>query len=247
MIKKGLILTGVLILLVFAGFSIWAYTPAQPMTEALNALHSGPEVSIMSHPGWIEFSPAAIKSSQGLILYPGGRVDYRAYAPLANRIASQGYLVILTQMPFNLAVTQPAKALQVIEAYPSIQNWSIGGHSLGGAMAANFVRNHPGLVRGLVLWAAYPAESDSLVNQPVQVISIYGTQDGLATVEKTQNSRRLLPETTRFVAIEGGNHAQFGDYGEQSGDQPALISWREQQELIVRSTVQFLQSIGETK
>jgi len=49
----------------------------------------------------------------------------------------------------NLAVFAPDRASDIISAYPDIHSWVIGGHSLGGSMAANFARNNPSLVKGL--------------------------------------------------------------------------------------------------
>jgi hypothetical protein len=112
-------------------------------------------------------------------------------------------------------------------------------------MSARFVTDHPGMVDGVVFWAAYPAESDSLRDAGVQVLSIYGTHDGLATPQKIENSVPLLPDDTIWVAIEGGNHAQFGYYGSQNGDNPAEISRDAQQAEIIAATVQFLQTIGD--
>jgi hypothetical protein len=239
------ILAGILLLavLAIAGFSLWAYTPAQPMPQALQALEPGADVAVAISSGWLEFMPLKVKPTTGMILYPGGRVDYRAYAPLARKIAAQGYLVILTNMPFNLAVTQPNKASEVMKAFPQVGRWVIGGHSLGGAMAANFTRNQSQLISGLVLWAAYPAPSDSLIDLSLPVISIYATRDGLATVEKINASKSLLPGSSRFVAIEGGNHAQFGDYGVQAGDLPALIDRESQQEQILLATIEILKRV----
>ena len=73
--------------------------------------------------------------------------------------------------------------------------------------------------------------------------SIYGTLDGLATTEKIAASRPQLPPTTEWVAIAGGNHAQFGWYGPQSGDNPATISREEQQRQIVEATLRLLVSL----
>ena len=116
----------------------------------------------------------------------------------------------------------------------------IGGHSLGGAMAARFVDQNPGTLDGLALWAAYPAESNSLADDSIAVISISGTLDGLANVRKIQNSVPFLPADTIFLPIEGGNHAQFGFYGEQNGDLPATISREAQQDQIVEAMIEFL-------
>ncbi len=126
-------------------------------------------------------------------------------------------------MPLALAVLAPNEALEVMAAYPSVESWAVGGHSLGGAMAARLTYTHPEAVDGLVLWAAYPASTDDLSSSDVIVTSIYGTLDGLSTGDKIDASRPLLPGDTQWVPIEGGNHAQFGDYGVQSGDGSATI------------------------
>jgi pimeloyl-ACP methyl ester carboxylesterase len=184
------------------------------------------------------FEPATGEADLGFIFYPGGRVDYRSYAPLAHRIAAEGYRVIIVSMPLNLAVFAPGRAAQVIQAYPEIEDWVIGGHSLGGAMAANYVYRHPQAVQGLVLWASFPASNNSLSDLDIPCLSIYGSQDG--EVEKIRESAALLPADTRWVEITGGNHAQFGWYGPQSGDGQATIGHDEQQEAILTATLDFL-------
>ena len=231
-----------LLVVISTGFVIWGYTPARPMTEALTALQSDSQVTV-SIGEWLVFSPAAARPSTGLIIYPGARIDVRAYVPAAYQIAAQGYLVVIVQMPLNLAVLDAGAAGDVIAAHPDIQHWAVGGHSLGGAMAANFAYSHPGVVQGLVLWAAYPASSDDLSQSGLSVVSIYATLDGLTSGEDIRASRALLPAVTKWVAIDGGNHAQFGWYGDQSGDNRAVISRQEQQELVVESTVALLESI----
>lgn len=232
-------------LLAFAGaivFVIWGQTPARPMPEAAESLQSDSQVNVTSN-NWLVFAPIDTQPASGLIIYPGGRVDYRAYAPTAHQIAAQGYLVVIVPMPLNLAVFDPDAAQAVIAAYPEIQRWAVGGHSLGGSMAANFASNNPGMVDGLVLWASYPASSDDLSSSGVEVISIYGTLDGLASVDKINASRALLPGDTTWIEIQGGNHAQFGWYGDQSGDNPADISRQAQQEQIVAATLALLEKI----
>ena len=226
-------------LLAVVGFAVWAYTPLGPMPEALVALESGPQVQVETEP-WLVFRPAGDLPDTGFVLYPGGRVDPRAYAPLARAIADDGYLVAIVPMPFNLAVLGAGRAADVMAAFPDVERWAVGGHSLGGAMAANFAHQNPERVDGLVLWAAYPAGGDDLSGRELEVLSIYGTRDGVATPAEITASRPLLPADTRWVAIEGGNHAQFGWYGTQNGDNPAIISREDQQAAIVRATVQLL-------
>ena len=131
-------------------------------------------------------------------------------------------------MPLYLAVLDANAAAEVIAAYPAIEHWAIGGHSLGGSMAATFT-DQSSDIDGLVLWASYPSESNDLSDREITVSSIYGTLDGLATPEKVSAAEPLLPSDTVWVPIEGGNHAQFGWYGPQEGDNPATISREEQQ------------------
>lgn len=237
----GLGLLTVLLLAVL-GFVLWGSTPAQPLPEAAAALTSQPDLSVTTEP-WLVFQPDLAAPATGLILYPGGRVDPRAYAPVARAIAAEGYLVVIVPMPLNFAIFGADRAAEVIAAYPEIQHWAVGGHSLGGAMAARFVYQNPQAVQGLVLWAAYPASSDDLSGWDGEVTSLSGTLDGLSTPAKIEASRPLLPPTTRWVPIEGGNHAQFGWYGDQAGDHPATLDREAQQAQIVAATVMVLSAL----
>jgi hypothetical protein len=213
------------------------------MPEAITDLGSDGTVSVSTE-HWITFEPTQANRQTGLILYPGGRVDPRAYAPLARAISEQGYIVVIVPMPLNLAVFGAGRAANVIAAFPKVTTWVVGGHSLGGAMAALFTDENPELVRGLALWAAYPAENNDLSQADLQVVSIYGTRDGLATRDKIDASRTVLPADTDWVPIAGGNHAQFGWYGAQSGDLPASISREAQQAQIVAATLRLLESVS---
>jgi hypothetical protein len=223
-------------------FVWWASDTAPVMPEALAAMQSGNGV-VVEDGEYLVFSPQDKAAGQGVIIYPGGKVDPRAYAPTARAMAEQGYLVVIPPMPLNLAVLAPGRAAQVIAAYPETKGWVIGGHSLGGAMAANFIRKNPGATQGLFLWAAFPAEGDDVSTQPIQAVSIYGSEDGLATQDEVLGAAPLLPADTAFVEIVGGNHAQFGWYGDQPGDRPATISREEQQRQVLDAMRSFLQSV----
>jgi hypothetical protein len=238
-----LLLIGILGLAVI-GFIAWGLIVPAPMGEALAALESDAQVSVTTDP-WLVFEPIHTTPTTGLIFYPGGRVDPRAYAPQAHQIASHGYLVVIVPMPLNLAVFGSGSASTVIEAYPDIEHWVIGGHSLGGSMAASYAYNHTDQIDGLVLWASYPASSNNLTDSGIKVVSISGSQDGLSTPDKIDASRSLLPTDTTWVVIDGGNHGQFGWYGDQPGDNPATISREQQQAELIQSTLDFLKSIDE--
>jgi pimeloyl-ACP methyl ester carboxylesterase len=224
------------------GFVLWAKNTRTPMPEALAALESDPAVVITAD-RWLVFRPAHQETETGLVVYPGARVDPRSYAPAAREIAAHGYVVVVVPMPLNLAVFAPNAASDVIDSFPEISIWAVGGHSLGGAMAARYAHSHPSLVHALVLWAAYPDGSSDLSESRLAVTSIYGTLDGLASVDEIEASRPLLPPTTTWVALQGGNHAQFGWYGPQSGDNPAIITREQQQQQVVEATLQLLLSL----
>lgn len=242
-IAAGVVLA--LLLVAGIGFYLWASNAAQPMPEALAALKSDDTVTV-TQGEWTEFRPALGTPTTGFIFYPGGKVDYRAYAPPLRTLAEQGYLTAVTPMPLNLAIFDPERAGRVIAAHPEIKHWVVGGHSLGGTAAAIYADRHPAAVDGIVFWASYPADGNSLAEQAgLQVASVSGTLDGLATPAKIEASKRLLPADAEFVPIEGGNHAQFGWYGPQSGDNPATISREEQQRQAIEATAATLAAVGQ--
>ena len=234
-----------LLVLATAAFVIWASTPAQPDAQAVESLDAYDQVRLEQVNGWLVFSPTVTEPQLGLILYPGGRVDYRAYAPHARAIAAEGFTVVIVPMPLNLAFLGINRAGAVITAFPEIQSWAIGGHSLGGAMAAEFVQSNPDQVQALVLWASYPGENTDLSGSDLPVLSVFADNDGLATLADIAESKDRLPPDTVFVEITGGNHAGFGWYGPQNGDGEASLSQTEQQDLIVQATVDFLLSIDQ--
>lgn len=235
--------------LVIVSLGTVAYTQiatAEADPTADGALLTTTEVQVVDD-DWLVFQPVNTTPTTGLIFYPGGLVDPAAYAPYAKDIAAAGYLVAILPMPLNLAILGAGQANEVIEAYPEIDNWAVGGHSLGGVTAAQFIKDNPWAADGLVLWGAYPAAGSDVSCRVLDAVSIYGTRDGLSTPEEILASQPLLPPETTYVAIEGGNHAQFGWYGEQNGDLPAEISHLEQQAQTVTATVKLLEQIESRK
>jgi Alpha/beta hydrolase family len=238
------ILVGLVIVLVVGmlGFVVWAEDTYQPNEVALQALKSDAEVAVTQHDGFITFEPAAQRTTTGFIFYPGGRVDYRAYAPVLHEIAARGYFVALVHVKLNLAFFDVNAADKVVSQFPEIEHWAVGGHSLGGVAAALYAKEHQDVIRAIAFWASYPAD-DAFKNSNIQILSLHGSEDGVATDGKIEESKALLPAQTQFVTIAGGNHGQFGSYGVQAGDKPATIAPSEQWKQTADATAALLAAL----
>lgn len=241
-IKWGLAILGVAIVAVTIWGIQWATYARPPLPEAIEALESDERVQITDEP-WLTFSPKRSTPTTGFVFYPGGRVDPRGYASLMREIASNGYLVVVPEMPINMAVFNPNVASEIIAHYPEINHWVIGGHSLGGAMAAQYTAKHPDVIEGLAIWASYPPNSADLSSLEIPVVSIYGSRELRVNDTSVGQRKHLLPENTLYIRIEGGDHHQFGAYVIDSSDDLATISRESQHEQIIAATLPVLEAV----
>ena len=202
-------------------FYISDYEHADADAEA--ALKTSSKVLVNMRDDWIEFIPAD-GSEKGIVFYPGGKVEYTAYAPLMQDFAEKGYFCAVVKMPFNLAILDANAAKDVKDAHPEITQWFIGGHSLGGVIAAKYAAISD--FDGLFLLAAY--STTDLSDKAIPVVSIYGDADGVLNTEDCASNKSNLPPDTVECVIKGGNHSQFGSYGLQDGDGKSAISAEEQ-------------------
>jgi hypothetical protein len=253
--KQKLIIVFSIALLLFVNFSdsevaAQLHPTYPPLPEALAALESDFKVNVkkIDVAEWEEgsnfyyaFEPNIKNPMIGFIIYPGALVDPVAYAPPAHAIAKQGYLVLIVKMVDDLAIKSYTRADRIISDYPAIKKWIIGGHSLGGSMACAYAKEFTDKVQGVVLWASFPSETFRIDDKPLKAISIYSTKDG--AVEEIKENKIYLPSDTQWVAIEGGNHTQFGYYWDgvdadfvQPLDNPADISREQQQRQIIKAT-----------
>lgn len=237
-IKFGLC---VLVVIFLMGIINWIGTAYKPGQLALDSLVSDDKVEITVD-GNITFTPKGTEATKGFILYPGAKVDAKAYAPLCRKIAENGYEVIILDMYLNFAMLSPNKAEKIIKEHENIKSWVVGGHSLGGVVASRFAANNTN-VDGVVLLASYPS-NDDLKQLGKDVVSIWGSKDGVINFANLIESKEKLPKDTTYVEIEGANHSQFGDYGKQKGDYDALISEEKQLEITSNSIVKLLENIG---
>ena len=209
--------------------------------EVKTAMKDSPSVNVSDRVGFIRFWPRASesRSDQCFVFYPGANVSANAYAPITRALAEAGFPSYILKVPAGLAILEPFAADRAkLDSHRDCSRYVISGHSLGGTVAASYVDHWSD--DDLLLLASYPADTTDISDQNSRVVSVYATEDGLTTVADIQASVSNLPPHTRFVEIEGGNHAQFGWYGEQKGDGRATISREEQQAIVIDEALALL-------
>lgn len=215
-----------LVLVILGGAFFWYvsdYYRAEDVALEVMAQDSGITVQ-----GDLTILSPTYPTDTAIIFYPGAKVEAEAYLPLLDQIRRTGVACILVHMPFHMAIFDANAAEEVIAQFPEFQHWYIAGHSMGGAMASKFAADHPDQVDGLILMGAYiygdyPEE---------KTLTIYGSLN--------QSVEDHIDYTENIVEIEGGNHAQFGNYGPQKGDPAAAISAQDQQAQTVAAIEAFL-------
>lgn len=213
--------------LIACGIGFYAYTSdyyhagedARALTESLESAGSLQETDA-------SIAVGASDAEVGVVFYPGAKVDPQAYVPLANELAVRGYYCVITKMPFNLAFFGIDSASSLMGSASEVDEWWIAGHSLGGAMAAQFASAYGDELEGVFLLAAYAASDLSQTDLSVNLI--YGSNDGVLNRDALQSNEANLPSDSVTEVIEGGNHAGFGDYGPQYGDGDCAIGVEKQ-------------------
>ena len=153
-------------------------------------------------------------SDKALIFYPGGKVEESAYAPILHKLAEKGVDCFLVKMPFRMAIFGVNKADDIIAAY-DYDEFYIGGHSLGGTMAASYAAGHSHDLRGVIMFAAYSTDE---LDDSLKYFSIYGSCDEVMSRNSYEKYKSNWPKGAMELVIDGGNHSQFGNYGFQKGD-----------------------------
>jgi hypothetical protein len=232
---------GLLALLALAAVVVWL-RPFPATSPALAALGSDDVVEVREGSGWIAFVPREAEAATGLVYSPGARVDVRATAAVLRPVAEAGHVVVALKEPLGVAFTAPDQSAGAMAAFDSVDRWVVGGHSLGGVVAASFAASHDDTVDGLLLHASYPSGDISAAD--VAATSVWATNDGLTTPADVEASRADLPAGTRFVEIPGGVHAFFADYGEQPGDGRPMTTRAAAQAQIVDASIEALDRVA---
>lgn len=234
-IKATLISILCILLLSVASLVIYAQNYYQSSPDVKNYLDDNTKVSIVYENNAYYFDNKDINETVGIIFYPGGKVEFTAYAPLLHTLAEKGVLTVLVKMPLNLAVLKPNAANSIIDEHPEITSWYIAGHSLGGNIAAYYAGKNPDKLDGLIMLAGY---STNTVTIPT--LSVYGSNDGIMNRTRYKKALINLEGGVTEVVIPGANHCYFGDYGMQKNDYPAFITNREQIDKTKHAILNFI-------
>jgi hypothetical protein len=216
----------IIVSVVAIGVVAWL-KPFVAVEPALAAMQSDAKVSVAEYPTQIVLTPTGSPSTTAVFFQPGARVDARAYAAILRPLAEAGHIVVIPKQPIGIAFLATTAFESAQSAYPAVTAWVVGGHSLGGTVAAIDADDHDGdataPVVGLLLYASYPA-TDMSATLTARVLSISGSQDGLATPAKIDAAKPDLPRDATYTVIDGAVHAFFGDYGPQPGDGTPTIT-----------------------
>jgi len=219
---RRLLLFVLLALLAFAAGRLYPTLRRPPLVlgqDAVVADVDPEQVSVSYNPdagGFIDIAPEAGFDTL-LILYPGALVRPQAYEWLGVALAPLGVRTLIPVFPLDLAVTAPNRAERLLR-FAEGRRVVLGGHSLGGAMAARYLARNPDAATGLVLLGAYSADGDDLSALPVDVLVLAAENDGLASPHEVRVGMIRLPDSARLRVIRGSVHAFFGRYGPQRGD-----------------------------
>ncbi len=224
--KVKIFITTLVVIFIVSIFGFFVYVSDYYKADqiAMNVMQENSNIEVQDD--LTILSPAS-PSDTALIFYPGAKVEHTAYLPILNKLSQSGITCILVKMPFHMVIFDANAADVVFNEFPNIHNWYIGGHSMGGAMASSYASDNPEKLKGLILLGAYVYGD----YPPEKSLTVYGTFN--ANLEKNIDYKENI------VVIEGGNHAQFGNYGKQKGDPDATISAEQQQDLAVEAILDF--------
>lgn len=229
----------ILILVAALGFYIWSQQTYKPTAQLKNLVTTEDYKKVDD---LYVFQPQQ-KSDFGIILYPGAKVEPLAYGYIAKELQQQGYLVVIPTMRFNMAIFEEKKADSIIKRYGDVRRWVIGGHSLGGVVAASYTKNNPDHIAGLFLYASYPSKNIDFSTSNLPTLSIFGELDEVSPPKDIFAHQSNLSTSAVLHEIIGGNHAGFGMYGKQADDGEPTISNLNQQKQVANQTLKWLWKI----
>ncbi len=235
-----IILLVLLLLIIVSGlaFYYWTqqtYSPSSTLTKLVD------EDGITYFEDWLVFdSKGEGQTKGGIIIYPGAKVEPEAYSYYGQELSKRGYLVAIPNVRLNLPILEVDKAEEIIDKYATVEDWFIGGHSLGGVAASSYAKEHSDIITGVFFLGSFSSDNNDFSNSSISILSLFADKDGLTTLDKIDETGNLLSDNTVMKEIRGGNHSQFGVYGKQKGDGEATISVVEQQHIVIESILDWV-------
>lgn len=246
---------GLLLVVVVAavGFKIYVSGYYRADKKTIQAVEKKYETQVSSYEDeeGMVFLPKDQEYRAVIVFYPGGKVEHGAYSGFMYELASRGYICLLPRMPENLAFLRVHAVDLIRERHPeetqsvSDLNWYLAGHSLGGVAAAAELGEHMEEYQGLILCGSYTTVDFSGTN--LQLLSIYGSNDGVLKMNKYEENRAHWPSDATEVVLPGGNHSYFGCYGVQKGDGKATITNEEQIQMAADAIEQWMDERATTQ
>jgi hypothetical protein len=241
-IRRTWIAVGLFLLIAMPLYMTFAFSPTGYGPEVLQP---DAAIDVQDTDGWLAFLPRrAAAGVSALVFYPGCPVPADSYAPFGRAVAEHGHPAYIIRVPQRCATTKE----QQVALYAATERllassrrpWVLAGHSRGGAHASQFAADHPAELAGLFLEGTTHPRDVDLSGLRIPVVKVIATKDGVAPEARSRANARLLPPSTTWVRIEGGNHAQFGYYHFQLWDGRPTISRAEQQRQVVQAVVELL-------
>lgn len=237
-IKRIIVIVLILIVVLSVAFGLYVHDAYQPTEAAYQILNTANRRRYDNHEPLI-FKPKG-KIKAAFVFYPGGKVDYLAYAPLMSDLSGKGIFCVLPHMTFNLAMFSANAAKKPRKRYKKIKKWYIGGHSLGGVAAASYAYEHQEDYTGMIFLASYTTAS--FKDSKLTALSVYGSQDKVLNKKSYTKNKKNFPPHTREEIIKGGCHGGFGSYGHQKGDGEPSISAKRQQAITATIIADYIEN-----
>ena len=229
------IVSGLLVLTIAAGVYLKIHYSVDDEATAVFANSRNNKVNELNNAFFVDGEG----EDTAFIFYPGAKVDSEAYLPLMKKLAANGVDCFVLKLPFRMAIFDVNASDKIINDY-NYKNIIVSGHSMGGVAASSYASSNTDNIDGVVLLAAYPS---SKISDSTPLLSIYGSEDKVLQKDAYNNAKSNFPKNFEEVVIAGGNHAYYGNYGEQSGDGKATITREKQQDDTVSAIVAFAKGL----
>ncbi|WAW14015.1 alpha/beta hydrolase [Peptostreptococcus equinus] len=184
------------------------------------------------------FTPAYLSKKDGIVIVPSEKVEPKSYAYIANKLAREGYKVVVVKLNMNYPAFSKSSIENIIETNLDVKNWYCIGHSQSGDLVMSESAKYEN-IQGVIFLGTYPKGDDlKLINKPTLFIS--GTKDGLINYDNYKNTKSGESKNTYFYQIEGANNTNFANIELINNDNKALITEKKQKTKTIEKIINFI-------